>query len=89
MDLSTIPTPSPDFSQALGVPYPAPPSGETPTNIRIGVARLRQIHDRREKLNFGLRVLQEMLYYAESPEDFVTIANLISQVRSEIGAHPG
>ena len=88
MDLSPIAVPSPDFTQALGVPFPTPSSGETPTNIRIGVARLRQIEDRREKLNFGLLVLQEMLYFAECPEDFLTIANLISQVRAEVAALP-
>lgn len=87
MDLSPLSTSSPDFTQALGIPYPAPASGETPTKIRLGVARLRQIDDRREKLSFGLRVLHEMLYYAECPEDFLTIANLISQVSAEVAEH--
>jgi hypothetical protein len=84
LDISLISTPSPDFSRALGVRYPNPPSSETPGNIRTCVARLRHIADRREKLVLGLTVLHEMLYLAECPEDFHTIANLIGEVRTEL-----
>lgn len=79
-----IATPSPDFSQALGILYPNPPSSETPSAIRVGVARLRQIRNRREKLSYGLEVLHEMLYLAECPEDFLTIAELIGKIRDEL-----
>jgi hypothetical protein len=84
LDLSQIAAPSPDFSQALGIRYPNPPSGPTPTRIRLGVARLRQIRDRREKLRFGLRVLHEMLYLAECPDDFLAISNLLVEVGAEL-----
>lgn len=84
LDVSSITTPSPDFSSGLGVSYPNPPSSETPSVIRLGVARLREIRGRREKLSYGLHVLHEMLYLAECPEDFLTIAELIAKVRTEL-----
>lgn len=83
-DVSSISTPSPDFSVALGIHYPNPPSSETPGEIRAGVSRLRKIRDRREKLRYGLRVLHEMLYLAECPEDFLTISKLVAEVRTEL-----
>ncbi len=83
-DASSISTPSPDFSSALGIRYPSPPSSETPGAIRAGVSRLRRIRDRREKLRYGIHVLHEMLYLAECPEDFLTIADLVAQVRAEL-----
>jgi hypothetical protein len=83
MDLSLLSTPSPDFSRALDIRFPSPASSETPDAIREGVARIRQIRDRKEKLDFALRVLHEMLYLAECPEDFLSIAKLIADVRHE------
>lgn len=84
MNVASIITASPDFSQALGVRFQNPPSGDTPDPIRAGVARLRQIRDREAKLQHGLEVLHEMLYLAECPEDFLTVARLIAEVRSEL-----
>lgn len=86
VDLSSLTVTSPDFSRALDIRYPNPPSSETPRRIRTGVARLREIRDRREKLSYGLGVLHEMLYLAECPEDFATIARLIAEVRAELCA---
>lgn len=88
-DVSSISTPSPDFSTALGIPFPSPPSSETPGAIRAGVDRLKRIRDHREKLRYGLRVLHEMLYLAECPEDFLTIANLVAEVRRELAVLEG
>ena len=84
LDVSLIATPSPDFSAALGVRFPNPPSGETPPVIRSGVARIRRIRDRGLRLEYGLAVLHEMLYLAECPDDMLTIANLIAEVREEL-----
>jgi hypothetical protein len=84
VDFSSLAVRSPDFSRALDIRYPSPPSGETPSAIRSGVARLREIRDRRAKLTHGLTVLHEMLYLAECPEDFATIARLIAEVRAEL-----
>lgn len=64
--------------------FPAPPASETPSVIRSGVARIRQIRDRRLRLEYGMAVLHEMLYLAECPDDMLTIANLIADVREEI-----
>ena len=89
MDLSQLAIQSPDFTQGLGIRFPAPPSPDTPPAIRRGVARLRRIEDRQEKLEFGIRVLHEMLYLAECPEDFLTIANLLSKVREELAELTG
>lgn len=89
MDISFIATPSPNFSEALGIRYPNPPSSETPSAIRTCVVRLRQIPDRREKLAFGLGILHEMLYLAECPEDFLTISSLITEVRAELAQFEG
>lgn len=83
-DVSSISVPAPDFSAGLGIRYANPPSSETPGEIRAGVSRLRRIRDRHEKLRHGLGVLHEMLYLAECPEDFLTIAKLVSEVQTEL-----
>lgn len=84
LDVTSISAPSPDFTEALDVRYPDPLPSESPTGIRTGVSRLQRIRDRCEKLQHALLVLHEMLYLAECPEDFHSIAELIGEVRAEL-----
>jgi hypothetical protein len=84
LDLSTLAAASPDFTTGLNVVYPAPESAPTPRSIRSRVARLKQLTDRREKLLLALEVLHEMLYLAECPDDFATIARLIGETRADL-----
>ena len=82
--MTSISTPSPDFTAALGVRYPNPLPSESPPVVRSGVSRLSAIRDRSDRLRHALQVLHEMLYLAECPEDFLAIAGLIGEVRREL-----
>ena len=84
LDTFAIAAASPDFAAALDLPLADHPPRATPRTIHDGVSRLRGIRDRRDQLVYGLRILHEMLYLAECPEDFLTISTLIPRVRDEL-----
>jgi hypothetical protein len=85
MDLySPLDPASPDFTRALDIAFPTQMSGHTPAEVRARVRSLREIGDRRAQLELGLQILHEMLYLAECPDDFLSIARLIQDVREEM-----